>query len=55
MQSAEHHVRATISVVVGEVIRTIGRRDVDLNHDEIGCIVQVERFDVLVLKLAKSS
>ena len=51
MQAAKRDVGAFRPVVIGQAIRAVGRGDVDLNHDQIGLVVQVERFDVLVLNL----
>ena len=51
MQPAERHVSALLPIVVGDAIRTMRRRDVDLNDDNVGLIVQVQSLDVLVLNL----
>src|SRR5688572_2259559 len=51
MQSAKDDVRAPAPVVVGDAIRALRGRNVDLNDDEIRRIMQVERLNVLVLNL----
>jgi hypothetical protein len=51
VQSAERHVDATAPVVVRDAIGTLRGCDVDLNHDQIRLIRQLECFDVLVLDL----
>ena len=51
VQSAKRDVRAPPPVVIGDAIGAVRRRDVDLNHDEVRRVVQVERLDVLVLNL----
>jgi len=50
VQAAEHDVHTAGAIAVGDLVRAIGVRDVDLDDDEIGCIVQVQRLDVLVLQ-----
>ena len=51
MEAAERHVRASTPIVVGQAIRAVRRRDVNLNDDQIGCIIQPELLDVFVLNL----
>ena len=43
--------RASTPIVVGQAIRAVRRRDVNLNDDQIGCIIQPELLDVFVLNL----
>jgi hypothetical protein len=50
VQPAETDVRSTPAVLVRQLVGAAGGRDVDLNHDQLGVVVQVERLDVLVLK-----
>src|SRR5688572_3633437 len=50
VQSAQCHVGALASVVIRDAIRAIRVRDVDLDHHQIGLIVEVEWLDVLVLQ-----
>jgi hypothetical protein len=49
VQAAQHDVGAAGPIVVGDAIRAMRRRDVDLDHDQVGLVAQVELFDVLVL------
>jgi len=49
VQSPEHHVGTAGAVVIRDAVGPVGIGDVDLNDDEIGVILEVERFDVLVL------
>src|SRR5258708_25411834 len=48
MQSAKGDTRYTPARVVGEFVRTPRRRDVDLDHDQVGLVIQAKLFDVLV-------
>jgi hypothetical protein len=48
MQTAERDVRTSRAVVIGDSIRAIRIRDVNLNQDEIGSILEIERHHVLV-------
>jgi hypothetical protein len=50
VQSAEHDVRAALPVVIGNSIRPVSIRNVDLNNYEIRLIVQVKLFYVLILQ-----
>lgn len=36
--------------MVRQLVGAAGGRDVDLDHDQLGVVVQVERLDVLVLQ-----
>src|SRR5262249_3328745 len=49
MQSAERYVSAALPVVICKTIRAVRGSDVDLNDDQIGCVVYVEPLHVLVL------
>ena len=55
MQAAEGDVGALAPVVVGQAIGAQRGGDVDLDHDQVGLVVEVEPLDVLVLELATSS
>ena len=55
VQPAERDIGASGAVVIGEAIRAVRRRDVDLDHHQVGRIVEIERLDVLVLNLDFSS
>ena len=41
MQSAKRDVRTAAPVMVGDVIRTVRGRDVDLNDNEIRCVFEL--------------
>jgi hypothetical protein len=47
---AERDVDASAAVVVGDLVGAVGATDVDLDADQVGLVVEVERLDVLVLK-----
>jgi hypothetical protein len=49
VEAAERHVGAPLSVVIRYPVRPVRVGDVDLQDHEIGPILQVELFDVLVL------
>ena len=51
VQSAKRHVRPSTAVVIGEAIRAMSGRDVDLNDDKVRRIIQIERLHVLILNL----
>ena len=50
MQTTERDVGALTTVVIGDPIGAIGIGDVDLDHDQVGLIVQVKRLDMFVLE-----
>jgi hypothetical protein len=50
VQTAERNVGAPRAVMVGERVGAIGRRYVDLNHDKVRRVLQVEPLDVLILE-----
>src|SRR5262245_25890506 len=50
MQTAQANVRATAAVMVGDFVRAFRGSDVNLNDDQIGLVVQVERFNMLVMQ-----
>src|SRR5687768_17277217 len=50
VQPAHRDVYAATTIVVGDLVRSIGRRDVYLDDDELGTVVEVQRLDVLVMK-----
>src|SRR5215475_1294727 len=50
MQASQANVRATAAVIVGDFIRSLRGSDVNLNYNQIGLVVQVEGFNVLVLQ-----
>ena len=43
--------RAAGAVVIGKAIGPMRGSNVDLNHYEVGLVVQIERLNVLVLNL----
>ena len=43
VQAAEHDVCTSRAVVIGQAIRAVRRRDVDLNHDEFRVVVESSR------------
>ena len=49
VQPAERDVSPTLPVVVRDPVCTLRRRDIDLNHDQIRCVREIEGFDMLVL------
>jgi hypothetical protein len=49
VEPAEGHMGAAATVLVGEAVGTPGRRDVDLDCDEVGRTPGVQLLDVLVL------
>ena len=51
MQTTESHVGSLATVVFGERVRPVGRRDVGLNDDQVGFVRARQFFDVLVLDL----
>src|ERR1700759_3922587 len=48
MQPAECDECSLTAIVIGDSVRAKRRRDVDLDDDEVGRIVEVEFFDMLV-------
>jgi hypothetical protein len=50
VQAPERHIGALPPVVVGEAISAPGRGDVDLDHHEVGLVVERQPLDVLVLE-----
>src|SRR5262245_44611316 len=50
MQASQANVRATAAVMVGDLVRALRGSDVNLNYDQVGLVVQVEGFNVLVLQ-----
>jgi hypothetical protein len=51
VQPAKRDVRAAPPIVIGQPVRAIRRRYVDLDDDEIGLVVESQALDVLVLDL----
>ena len=51
VQPAQRHVRAFAAIMIGQCIGAIGRRDIHLNHHQIGFVVEAQFLDVLVLNL----
>src|SRR5215475_4887416 len=50
MQASKANVRAASAVMVGDFVRSLRGSDVNLNYNQIGLVVQVEGFNVLVLQ-----
>src|SRR5205807_2224652 len=48
MEATQHHPGSAPAIVVGDFVGPSGRCDVDLDHDQLGLIVQLKLFDVLV-------
>jgi len=48
VQTPKADKRATRAIVVGDAVRAIGVRDVDLDDDEVGGIIQSKGLDMLV-------
>jgi hypothetical protein len=50
VQSTQHDVGSAPAIVIGQLVGPAGGRDVGLDHHQVGLVVEVERFDVLVLE-----
>src|SRR5499426_4896971 len=50
MQASQANVRAAAAVMVGDFVRSLRGSDVNLNYNQIGLVVQIESFNVLVLQ-----
>src|SRR5262245_48262676 len=50
MQPSQANVRATAAVMIGDFVRAFRRSDVNLNDDQIRLVVEIERFDMLILQ-----
>lgn len=48
VQASERDEGSLAAVTIGDAISTEGRGDVDLDHNEVGSVVQIELFDMLV-------
>ena len=48
MQATKRHVAPLTPIVVGNLITTIGVRDIDLDHNEVGRVVERKGFHVLI-------
>ncbi len=49
MQPAQADVSAFAPVMVGDLVGAVGGGDIDLDHHQVGLVVQVKGFHVLVL------
>jgi hypothetical protein len=50
VETAQCDIGATPPIVVGDPVRTGRRGDVNLDDDEVGGIVEVDRLDVLIVE-----
>ena len=55
VQPAQADVRALVPVVIGQLVSPVGGGDVDLDHHQVGVIVQSRGLDVFVLRMISSS
>ena len=51
MKATDRHAHPTASIVIGDLVGTASGCDVSLNDHEIGLIVQLEFFDMLITYL----
>jgi len=50
VQAAKNNVRAARAIMIGNAIRSIGVRDVNLNDDEVWLVVKIELLNMLILQ-----
>ena len=50
VEPPEDHVRATAPIVIRDLVGAICIGDVDLDHDQVRVVVQIQLFDVFVLE-----